>query len=455
MILKSRFINREAELEFLKKKYRSGKAELIIVYGRRRIGKTYLLQKFLSEVGGVYLLAEESETILEDFSERLASYFNDPVLKENPLRSWKGFFTYLYNKSSERLLVVIDEVQYIAKTHKEFLSILQKYWDLELSKTKIMLVLCGSLVSFMEGVLSAKSPIYGRRTGSWKVEEMDFFSVKDFHPIDVETAVRIYSVFGGVPQYWADYNPRMDFWDNIRTLLLSKGAKYYDEPKYLLKQELRDVTRYFSILRAIALGYTRFGQIAEKANMTTKSLSKYLNVLEDMGYIIEERPVIGKGKGVYRICDKLFNFWFRFVYPKRSEIEMGLDVVDDIKREFNQYVGLVFEEIAKQLLIRLNQRGKLPFKVTKLGRWWHKDKEIDVVCLNEMERKAMLVEVRWRDLGKRDVRRIVSGLKKKAEAIPLEDYDIFYCVVAKRIEDKEELSKEFLVYDLRDMSREH
>ena len=455
MILKSRFINREAELEFLRKKYRSGKAELIIVYGRRRIGKTYLLQRFLSEVGGVYLLAEESETILEDFSERLASYFNDPVLKENPLRSWKGFFTYLYNKSSERLLVVIDEVQYIAKTHKEFLSVLQKYWDLELSKTKIMLVLCGSLVSFMEGVLSAKSPIYGRRTGSWKVEEMDFFSVKDFHPIDVETAVRIYSVFGGVPQYWADYNPRMDFWDNIRTLLLSKGAKYYDEPKYLLKQELRDVTRYFSILRAIALGYTRFGQIAEKANMTTKSLSKYLNVLEDMGYIIEERPVIGKGRGVYRIRDKLFNFWFRFVYPKRSEIEMGLDVVDDIKREFNQYVGLVFEEIAKQLLIRLNQRGKLPFKVTKLGRWWRKDKEIDVVCLNEMERKAMLVEVRWRDLGKRDVRRIVSGLKKKAEAIPLEDYDIFYCVVAKRIEDKEELSKEFLVYDLRDMSRGH
>jgi len=247
----------------------------------------------------------------------------------------------------------------------------------------------------------------------------------------------------------------MDFWDNIRTLLLSKGAKYYDEPKYLLKQELKDVTRYFSILRAIALGYTRFGQIAEKANMTTKSLSKYLSVLEDMGYIVEERPVIGKGRGVYRIRDKLFNFWFRFVYPKRSEIEMGLDVVEDIKREFNQYVGLVFEEIAKQLLIRLNQRGKLPFKVTKLGRWWHKDKEIDVVCLNEMERKAMLVEVRWRDLGKRDVRRIVSGLKKKAEAIPLEDYDIFYCVIARNIEDKEELSKEFLVYDLGDMSRGH
>ena len=231
MILMSKFIDRESELEFLRSRYSSGKPELILLYGRRRIGKTYLLQRFLSEVGGIYLLAEESETILEDFSERLAEYFNDPFLRENPLQSWKAFFTYLAGKSGERLVVVIDEVQYVAKAHKEFLSVLQKYWDLHLSKTKIMLVLCGSLVSFMEGVLSAKSPIYGRRTGAWKVEEMNFFKVRKFHPLSTEEAVYVYSVFGGVPQYWADYNPNLDFWDNLRVLLLSKGAKYYNEPK--------------------------------------------------------------------------------------------------------------------------------------------------------------------------------------------------------------------------------
>ncbi|MDI3476406.1 MAG: uncharacterized protein PWQ95_2134, partial [Thermococcaceae archaeon] len=251
MILMSKFIDREEELNFLRERYNSGKAELIIIYGRRRIGKTYLLRKFLEEAGGIYLLAEENETNLEDFSLRLADYFNDPFLRENPIRSWGAFFTYLAGKSTERLVVVIDEVQYLVRADKGFLSTLQKYWDLHLSNTKIMLILCGSLVSFMEGMLSAKSPIYGRRTGAWKVEEMDFFDALDFHPIDLETAVKAYSVFGGVPQYWADYDPNKDFWDNIRALLLSKGAKYYDEPKYLLKEELRDVSRYFSILRAI------------------------------------------------------------------------------------------------------------------------------------------------------------------------------------------------------------
>ena len=211
MILMSKFIDREREVEFLRDRYSSGTAELIILYGRRRIGKTYLLQRFLSEVKGLYLLAEESETILEDFSEKMADYFGDPVLKVNPFQNWRAFFTYLAEKSGERLVVVIDEVQYMAKAHKDFLSVLQKYWNMSLSETKIMLILCGSLVSFMEGVLSAKSPLYGRRTGAWKVEEMDFFSTRKFHPLSVEEAVKVYAVFGGVPQYWADYDPGLDF----------------------------------------------------------------------------------------------------------------------------------------------------------------------------------------------------------------------------------------------------
>lgn len=451
MILTSKFINRNPELEFLRTRYHSGRAELIILYGRRRIGKTYLLQRFLSEVGGLYLLAEESETILDDFSERLAEYFNDPFLRENPLKSWGAFFTYLSQKSSKRLVVVIDEVQYIAKAHKEFLSVLQKYWDLYLSKTKIMLILCGSLVSFMEGILSAKSPIYGRRTGAWKVEEMDFFSVKNIISTDLETAIRIYSVFGGVPQYWADYNPELDFWDNLRILLLSKGAKYYDEPKYLLKQELRDVSRYFSILRAIALGYTRFGQIADKAKIETKSLGKYLNVLEEMGYIAEERSILGKGRAVYRIADNLFNFWFRFVYPRKSEIELGFDVVDDIKKEFDEYVGFIFERITKQLLVKFNQERVLPFKFTKIGRWWHKGEEIDLVALNEYEKKVLFIEVKWKELKKKKAKKILENLKRKSELVGLEDWSRFYGMMAKKIDNKEDLREEgWLIWDLDD-----
>ncbi len=454
MILTSKFVDRKAELNFLRERYRSRKAELIILYGRRRIGKTYLLRKFLGEVGGLYLLAEENETNLEDFSLRLADYFNDSFLRENPIRSWGAFFTYLAGKSSKRLVVVIDEVQYLARGDKGFLSTLQKYWDLYLSNTKIMLVLCGSLVSFMEGILSAKSPIYGRRTGAWKVEEMGFFDLLEFHPIDIETAVKLYAVFGGVPQYWADYDPAKDFWDNVRALILSKGAKYYDEPKYLLKEELRDVSRYFSILRAIALGYTRFGQIANKARIETKSLGKYLNVLEEMGYIREEKPVVGKGRAVYRINDNFFAFWFRFVFPRRDEIEMGFDVVNGIREEFNHYLGFVFEKVARQFLIELNKAHKLPFRFTKIGRWWHKKEGIDLLALNEGEKKALFVEVKWKSLSEREARGILKDLERKAELVGLEGWEKFYGLVARSIEDKARLSEEgFLVWDLGDFER--
>ncbi|AAL80758.1 ATP-binding protein [Pyrococcus furiosus DSM 3638] len=451
MILTSKFVNRERELNFLRDHYHSGKAELIVIYGRRRIGKTYLLRKFLEETNGIYLLAEENETNLEDFSLRLTDYFKDPFLKENPIRTWKAFFTYLAGKSNKRLVVVIDEVQYLVRAEKGFLSTLQKYWDLYLSSTKIMLILCGSLVSFMEGILSGKSPIYGRRTGTWKVEEMSFFDVLKFHPIDIETAIRIYSVFGGVPQYWADYDPGKDFWENVKDLVLSKGAKYYDEPKYLLKEELRDVSRYFSILRAIALGYSRFGQIADAARIETKSLGKYLNVLEEMGYVREEKPIVGRGKTLYRINDYFFNFWFRFVFPRRSEIEMGLDVIEEIKREFNDYLGPVFEEISRQFLIEMNKRKKLPFRFTKIGKWWYKREEIDLVALKEEEKKALFIEVKWKNLERKEAYRILKDLKRKAELTGLHDWNKRYGIIAKSIIEKEKLrEKGFLAWDLKD-----
>ncbi|WP_231833719.1 ATP-binding protein [Pyrococcus horikoshii] len=362
-----------------------------------------------------------------------------------------AFFTYLAGKSTKRLVVVIDGVQYLVRAEKGFLSTLQKYWDLYLSSTKIMLILCGSLVSFMEGILSGKSPIYGRRTGTWKVEEMSFFDVLKFHPIDIETAIKIYGVFGGVPQYWVDYDPGKDFWENIKDLVLSKGAKYYDEPKYLLKEELRDVSRYFSILRAISLGYSRFGQIADAARIETKSLGKYLNVLEEMGYIREEKPIVGRGKTVYKINEHFFNFWFRFVFPRRSEIEMGFDVVEEIKKEFNNYLGPVFEEISRQFLIEMNKRKKLPFRFTKIGRWWYKGEEIDLVALNEDEKKALFIEVKWKNLERKEAYKILKDLKRKAELTGLHDWNKAYGIIAKSIMEKEELREEgFLAWDLRD-----
>ncbi len=431
MILSSKFIDREEEMRYLEDRYRSGRAELILIYGRRRIGKTYLLRRLINEHNGVYLLAEESENVLDDFSSILAERFGDPVLRENPLRSWNAFFTYLAERSRERLLVVIDEVQYIVKGEKGFLSILQKHWDSSLSKSKIMLVLCSSTVSFMEGVMSYRSPIYGRKTGSWEVTEIPYYRLPEFLNTGYEETVRIYSVFGGVPQYWSSYDPRRDMWDNLRYLVLEKGSLYYDEPKFLLKMELRDVSRYFSILRSIAQGYTRFGEIANSSRIESSSLGKYLSVLEDLGYVAVERPVGAKKGGIYRIKDNFFDFWFRYVYPHRANIEMGMDIVPIIRRDFNAYVGKKFEDLGRRFIMILNARGKLPERYEHIGRWWHRGEEIDIVGIGE--RTLLLGEVKWKDLDCREVENIVKSMEQKADRIGPRDKEKRYLIVARNI----------------------
>ena len=177
-----------------------------------------------------------------------------------------------------------------------------------------------------------------------------------------------------------------------------------------------------------------------------------MTVLEEMGYVGEEKPVIGKGRTIYKINDKFFNFWFRFVYSRKSEIEMRFDIIEDIKSSFNEYVGLVFEDIVKQFLIRLNRVNRLPFRFTKIGRWWHKNEEIDLVALNEREKRALFIEVKWKELNEGKAERILKDLERKAELVNLEDWDKNYGVVAKHVKGKEKMrEKGWPVWDLQDL----
>ena len=175
-----------------------------------------------------------------------------------------------------------------------------------------------------------------------------------------------------------------------------------------------------------------------------------MTVLEEMGYVGEEKPVIRKGRTIYKINDKFFNFWFRFVYSRKSEIEMGFDIIEDIKSSFNEYVGLIFEDIVKQFLIRLNRVNRLPFRFTKIGRWWHKNEEIDLVALNEKEKKALFIEVKWKELNEGEAKRILKDLERKSELIGLEGWNKSYGVVAKSVERKEKVRENHLAWDLQD-----
>ncbi len=450
-------INRTEELELLEKKLGSERAELIVVYGRRRIGKTALLLEFIKRNGGIYLFARETSSTenLRRFSERLAEAFGDELLRKNPFQSWDAFFEYLHQKSKkDRIVMVIDEFPYLVKGDRSLPSILQEYWDLKLSNGKLYMVICGSSVSMMERLLGYRSPIYGRRTGQLKLHPLDFFDSKSFLPkYPLEEFVKVYSILGGTPAYLLEFSDERSLEENLRDYFRPDSFLYSDA-LFILREELEEPRNYFAIMEAIAKGATTLGEMMAETGLERPHIAKYLSVLIELELVKREIPVTESRKsrkGRYCINDPYFTFWFRYVYPNADLIEakQGELLVDKVMEDLPVHVGKVFEDITMQFILRLNKAGILRF--SKIGRWWHKNEEIDLVALNEENREALFIEAKWKDLNERDGWRILRDLERKSELLELERWKKSYGLVARKIAGKEELKGEnFLVWDLKD-----
>ncbi len=452
------FVDRTEEIELLERRL-SGNAEFIVVYGRRRIGKTTLLLELLRRNGGIYLLARETSSVdnLKRFSERMAKAFNDELLRKNPFQNWDAFFEYLNQKSMDRLIVVIDEFPYLVKGDKTLPSILQEYWDLKLSRGKIYLVICGSSVSMMEKILGYKSPIYGRRTGQIKLHPFDFFNAREFLPnYSIEDFVKAYSILGGTPAYLLEFSDESSIEENLRSYF-KPDSFLYSDALFILREELDEPRNYFAIMEAIARGKTTLGEIMTETGLERSLIGKYLSVLSELELVRREIPVTASRKsrrGRYYINDPYFTFWFRYVHPNADLIEtnQGELLVDIVMNDLPTYVGGIFEDVAKQFIIRLNKAGI--FRFTRIGRWWHKNEEIDLVALNEDEKKVLFVEVKWKELNEKEVGGILRGLERKAKLVGLYGWEKSYGLVAKKIKNKEELRKDgLLIWDLRDFER--
>lgn len=415
----SRFINRKQELEFLFKKYDSGAPELIIIYGRRRIGKTELLNEFSKNRDALYFLgrAESKPDTIRRLNLFLMESFDDTSLARSPITDWDGFFEYLAAKGESRLAIIIDEFPFIADKFPEILSILQDVWDNLLNKSKIMLVLCGSSIGMMEKyTMDYKSPLYGRRTGQWMVDKLDVVHLKKFFPqYTLEDLFTLYSVADAIPGYLLKFDGTAQVWENIEKRILSKGEFLYEEVELLLREEFRDPSNYMSILSAIAGGLTGLNDICNETHMDKSFLSKYLSVLEKVGIIEKVMPVTAGFKQKIRatgtqyiIKDNFFDFWFRFVYSNLPELERGNSaaVASVIKTEFPRYAGGKFERFVMELFPHLGI-----FQHTRIGRWWHKDKEIDIVALNENTGDILFCECKWQN-RKTDVTTLKELLDK-------------------------------------------
>ncbi|WP_456398046.1 ATP-binding protein [Palaeococcus sp. (in: euryarchaeotes)] len=453
---RQKFLDRRKEMEFLENRYSSGRAEFLIIYGRRRIGKTELLLHFAKDKTHVYFLATERpyRENIRELQKLLAEFLGDELFSRIAFEDIDELLmTFADRAGDERIVLIIDEFPLLIEQYRPVLSLLQKAWDLKISKTKLMLILCGSSVSAMEtDVMGYKSPLYGRRTGQWRLDEIPFFHIGEFLPgYSPEDLVNTYGVLGGVPAYLLQFEPEKSFDENVVGNVLSKGSFLYEEAEILMREELREPANYFAILEAVAGGRSRFGEIVNATGLDKSLVSKYLTVLQRLGIVERNVPVTAtrSKRGVYSIADSYFAFWFRYVLPNKSYLEAGLaeEVWERSREDFNTYMGGVFEKLVRkpEVFMKLTD-----FRFTRIGRWWYKGEEIDLVALNEREKKALFVEVKWRALKEREARRILKDLERKAELVGLDGWEKHYGIVAKEIEGKEELR---LAWDLKDFKK--
>jgi hypothetical protein len=414
------FKNRELELKFLKEKYSSNSAQLIILWGRRRVGKTELIKKFIQKKFGVYILCTR-DTLQENIKE-VKRKFHELTGKEYFLKvdtnSFFDLFKYLFDEIKDRKVVIIfDEFPYLIELNRGIVSIFQKAWDELLKKKKVFLVLCGSSIGMMETeVLGYKSPLYGRRTGEWKVEPFKFKDIKkSFKKFSMEKLVKTWSVFGGTPFYLNQIDPHLSIEENIRTKILKKGEILYNEPRILLKEEFREPRTYNLILKYLSLGYNSQGELSSVTGIEKGNLSKYLSVLEETQLIRYVLPLGKRKRGIYVISDPFFNFWFRFVYPNISDLEIGLidEVFSKISTQIDSYYGEMFERLIIELI--KSKEIPLPFSFTQVRRWWYKDKEIDIIVLNENTKQILFAECKWRNSV--NAKKILQELKEKSKFV--------------------------------------
>ncbi|NJE00630.1 ATP-binding protein [Thermococcus sp. JdF3] len=446
------FVNRTRELEALKKAYLSERKELILVYGRRRIGKTELVKRSVEGIPHVYFFAEEAleGENLSTFRRLVGKALKNPLIGRAEL-SWEELFEIL---DGSGVVVIIDEFPNLIRQNSGMLSKFQKIWD---GSRGLKLVLTGSSVSVMESqVLGHRSPLYGRRTLSLKLNPLSFFHLREFFPDrGWEELVRIYGITDGIPAYIQEVRFRLSAGERFEEVF-QPNKPLFDEAEFLLRSELREPRRYFSILKAIAFGKTRFGEIVSFTGLPSSTVSKYLDNLQEL-HIVEERHPVGESgrrrNARYYISDLYFTFWFRFVYPNRSQL-LEYGHIEGFEEDYNRYLGFVFEKVAEQFLVKLSKSGNLPFRFTKVGRWWRKNEEIDLVALNEREKKVLFVEVKWKDLRERETMGILRDLERKAELVGLEDWEKACGLVAKEVGGREELREEgYLAWDLGDFER--
>ena len=443
------FLGREKEILVLEKEYaRDG--GFVVIYGRRRIGKTTLIKQFIKSKTAFYFLAtkEVESQSMKRFAGVIARTTGNSVLQKAAFSDWLDLFQAVADyKPNEKKVLVIDEFPYLVKVNDSFPSILQNAWDEILKDSNVMLILCGSLISMMKKhALSYESPLYGRRTAQMRIAPLPFTTVYENQKLSFEEAAEQYSITGGVPKYMEFFSDVQPLYEQIKENVLSKNGFLYEEPNFLLTDEVQVLTNYFSIIKVIADGNHKLGTIAGILGLETSALTPYLKTLSELGFTEKQVPVTEKNaektrKGLYFISDNFLRFWFRYVYPYKGELELdNMQIsLDELDKDFKEkFVAFAYEDICKEIFARLCSDKAIDFTPSKIGSYWLNDKsgntQIDVMAVDTVNKRLFAGECKYHnqpidaDVYFELVKKVDNSSEIKSA---FKDYTVIYGVFSK------------------------
>jgi hypothetical protein len=463
-----KFYNRENELRELERVWNlcSKSVHFTIISGRRRVGKTELVKKFYADKEHMYFFIGRKNTSL--LMEELSLIAKTKIEHFPTIMKFDEWLEFLFNNAKKGTVIFFDEFQNFKYVDESIFSDFQKVFDKYKNKLQIHIIVAGSDVTLMNRIFSdSKEPLFGRATEKYVLKPLSFENISGMlSEIDIrdgERQVMWYAVFGGIPKYYMIAEEQglegKDIFSALEVLLLRDFAPLGEEAKSVLSEEFgSEHPSYFSILEAVALGNSEMTTIANKSGINIKSISKYLGLLvRDFGYleyevpVTEEKPWKSK-RGRYFLSDNFFRFWFRYVYRNRSDYESGNydALMGKIKQDFNVLVGREFEKISKEFL---SKKKNAPFEYSKIGRWWHKDKEIDIVAMNDEKKEILFAECKWQE--KVNAAKISAELKEKAKSVDWnnENRKEHYAIFAKSFNQKIK-EPNLMLFDLKDIERE-
>lgn len=405
-----RFIGRKNELHTLNTEYNRN-SSFVVIYGRRRVGKTTLIKEFLKNKTAFYYLAtEELESqSMKRLANVIARTTKNTLLQKIEFTDWLDLFQLIADyKPEEKKVLVIDEFPYLVRTNSAFPSILQNAWDEFLKDSNVMLILSGSLIGMMQKhVLSYDSPLYGRRTAQMRLTPLPFTSIYETQNLPFEQAVEQFALTGGVPKYLEFFEDGRPLEEQLKDAVFSKNGFLYEEPNFLLKSEFLTAVNYFSIIKTIADGNHKLGKIASALGQESSSLTPYLSTLSDLGFIEKRTPITEKNpeksrKGLYFIADNFLRFWFCYVYPYKGELELDnmQIVLDEIHKDFKEkFVAFAYEDICKDIFAKLCSNNAISFVPSRIGSYWLNDydgdTEINVMSVDHQNKQVFAGECKY------------------------------------------------------------